>query len=119
MAKQFFKDAFGWGFLLWLIGYVLGMMLFAVVPVNLIGWVIMPTGMAITLWVLFKKIKADRLADFVKLAVVWLLIAVVFDYFFLVKAFKVSGYYKPSVYLYYLLTILLPLAVGWKKKKSL
>lgn len=119
MKKQFFKDAFGWGFLLWLIGYALGMMLFAVVPVNLIGWVIMPIGTAITWWVLLKKIKADQFAYFVKLAVVWLLIAVIFDYLFLVKAFKVVGYYKPSVYLYYVLTVLLPLVAGWKKKKSL
>lgn len=119
MSKQFFKDAFGWGFLLWLIGYALGMMLFAVVPVNAIGWVIMPIGTAITLWVLLRKIKADQFIYFVKLAVVWLLIAMFFDYFFLVKAFKVVGYYKLSVYLYYTLTILLPLGVGWKKKKSL
>ncbi|MEK7622637.1 MAG: hypothetical protein AAB430_02080 [Patescibacteria group bacterium] len=116
MTKQFLKDAFGWGFLLWLIGYVLGMMLFAVLPVNLIGWVIMPLGMAITLWVLFKKIKSEQFDYFIKLGVVWLLIAILFDYFFLVKAFKVVGYYKPSVYLYYALTFILPLLVGWKKK---
>lgn len=119
MSKQFFKDAFGWGLLLWLIGYALGIMLFAVVSLNLIGWVIMPIGTAITLWVLLKKIKADQFIYFVKLGLVWLIIAVVFDYFFLVKAFKVVGYYKPSVYLYYILTILLPLLVGWKKTKSL
>ena len=116
MTKQFLKDAFGWGFLLWLIGYVLGMMLFAVLPVNLIGWVIMLLGMAITLWVLFKKIKSEQFDYFIKLGVVWLLIAILFDYFFLVKAFKVVGYYKPSVYLYYALTFILPLLVGWKKK---
>lgn len=118
MTKQFLKDAFGWGFILWLIGYALGMMLFAVVPVSLIGWVIMPIGTAITLWVLFKKIKADQFVYFVKLAAVWVLIAVIFDYFFLVKAFKVAGYYKPSIYLYYALTILLPLFVGWRKARD-
>lgn len=79
----------------------------------------MPVGTAITLWVLFTKIKADQFTYFMKLAVVWVLIAIIFDYFFLVKAFKVAGYYKPLVYLYYILTILLPLAVGWKKRKRL
>jgi len=49
MNKQFVKDGFGWGFVLWIIGYALGMILFAVVPVNLIGWVIMPIATVITL----------------------------------------------------------------------
>ena len=38
------KDALGWGFVLWLIGYALGVILFAFVPVNFIGWMIMPIG---------------------------------------------------------------------------
>lgn len=117
MNKQFFKDAFGWGFILWFIGYALGMMLFAVVPLSRIGWIIMPIGTAITLWVLFKKIKAESIQYYASLGVVWVLIAIVFDYFFLVKAFKpADGYYKLDVYLYYALTFLLPLAVGWRKK---
>lgn len=118
MTKQFYKDAFGWGFLLWLIGYALGIALFAVVPQNLLGWVIMPIGIIITLWVLFKKVKADSFQYYALLAVVWVLIAIVFDYFFLVKMFNpADGYYKLDVYLYYALTIMLPLIVGWRKKK--
>lgn len=35
--SQFIKDAFGWGFILWLIGYALGTMLFAIVPVSIIN----------------------------------------------------------------------------------
>ena len=35
------------------------MMLFTIVPLCMIGWTIMPIGTAITLWVLFKKIKSD------------------------------------------------------------
>jgi len=117
MIKQFYKDAFGWGFLLWLIGYVLGIVLFVAVPPALLGWVIMPIGILITLWVLFKKINGDSFKYYVLLAVVWTLIAVVFDYFFLVKMFKpADGYYKLDVYLYYALTFLLPLVVGWRKK---
>ena len=117
MIKQFYKDAFGWGFLLWLIGYALSIMLFAIVPFAMIGWIIMPIGIIITLWVLFKKIKADTFNYFAMLAVVWVLIAIIFDYFFIVKAFNpADGYYKMDVYLYYALTLLLPLIAGWKKK---
>lgn len=116
MTKQFYKDAFMWGFILWLIGYLLGIVFFAVVPVSLIGWVIMPIGIFITLWVLLKKLQANSLKYYGMLAVVWLLIAVICDYFFLVKVFNpIDGYYKPDVYLYYALTLILPLLVGWRK----
>ena len=117
MTRQFIKDTLGWGFLLWLIGYALGMILFSIVPLYMIGWVIMPIGIVITLWVLFKKISGETLKYYFLLAVVWTLIAIVFDYFFLVKAFKpADGYYKLDVYLYYVLTFVLPLVVGWRKR---
>ena len=116
LTKQFYKDAFGWGFILWLIGYALGIMLFTVVPLSVVGWIIMPIGTIITIWVLFRKIKADSFQYYALLAVSWVLIAVVFDYFFLVKAFNVDGYYKLDVYLYYTLTFVLPLLAGAKKR---
>lgn len=77
----------------------------------------MPIGTIITLWVLLKKVKAYSFRYFVILAVVWVVIAIVFDYLFLVKVFKpTDGYYKLDVYLYYSLTFVLPLFVGWQKK---
>lgn len=110
-------DAFGWGFVLWLIGFALGVILFSVVPLSMIGWIIMPIGTVITLWVLIKKVKADSYPYYLLLSIVWTLIAIVLDYFFLVKAFKpADGYYKLDVYLYYLLTFILPLIV-WRTKK--
>ncbi len=116
MPKQFYKDAFLWGFILWLIGYALGIILFAVVPANMIGWVIMPIGIIITLWVLLKKIKGNSFKYYVILGLAWAVMAVVLDYFLLVKAFNATGYYKLDVYLYYLLTFALPVIVGWKKE---
>lgn len=119
MSKQFLKDAFIWGFALWLIGYVLGIVLFVVVPAVLIGWIIMPIGIVITLWVLLKKVKADSFPYYLFLAVVWVLIAIILDYFLIIKVFKpADGYYKPDVYLYYILTFIFPLLVGWKKRGS-
>ncbi len=115
-GKQLPKDALVWGFLLWLFGYLLGIGLFMVVPPSALGWIIMPVGVIITLWVLFKKVKGDSLGYYLSLAVIWTLIAVVFDYFFLVKVFKpADGYYKFDVYLYYVLTFVLPLVAGWRK----
>ena len=116
MNKQFAKDALGWGLVLWLIGYALGMVLFALVPANLIGWVIMPIGTAITLWVAFEKVRGDTLGYYGRVALVWLLIAVLGDYLFIVKALKpADGYYKPDVYVYYALTLAVPLFAGWRK----
>jgi hypothetical protein len=118
MTKQLYKDAFGWGFILWFIGYSLGIMLFTVVPISVVGWIIMPIGTIITIWVLLNKVKADSFQYYTFLAVIWTLIAIVFDYFFLVRLFKpVDGYYKLDVYLYYTLTFALPLIVGWRKNK--
>ena len=117
MTKQFYKEAFGWGFILWLIGYVLGIILFFFLPAAYIGWVIMPIGVVITLLVLLKKVKGPTLQYYFLIAVVWTLIAIVFDYLFIVKALKpADGYYKFDVHLYYLLTFVLPLLVGWRKK---
>ena len=116
MDRQLLKDSFGWGFILWLIGYLLGIVLFFVVAPSLIGWVIMPIGVVVTLWVLMRRVKAHRVRHFLICAAVWTVIAVVLDYVFIVKAFNpANGYYKVDVYLYYVLTFVLPLAVGWWK----
>jgi hypothetical protein len=118
MAKRFLSDSIKWGFLLWLTGYILGIILFMLVPPHLIGWVIMPIGTAITLWVLLKKISAFELSYYFKLGAVWTLIAVILDYLFIIRLLNPEdGYYKPSVYLYYSLTLLLPLLVGWYKAR--
>lgn len=116
MDKQLLWDSLGWGFVLWLIGYVLGFILFFVVSPALLGWVIMPIGVVITLWVLLKKVRAETLRHYLVLAGTWTAIAVVFDYLFIVKALKpADGYYKPDVYVYYALTFLLPLIAFWWK----
>jgi hypothetical protein len=118
--KQFFKDIFGWGFFLWLFGYLLSLILFFIIPKSMIGWIITPIATIVTLLVLIKKIKSVSVLYYFLVAIFWTLIAVVLDYFLLVKAFKPEdGYYKPDVYIYYSLTFVLPLLVGlWKKKKS-
>jgi hypothetical protein len=116
MNRQLLKDSLGWGFVLWLIGYVLGIVLFFVLPPSLLGWVIMPIGLIVTLWVLLNKVKSGALQYYLVLAIVWTAIAIAFDYLFIVKALSpADGYYKLDVYLYYALTFIVPLIVGWWK----
>ena len=117
--KQFIKNAFGWGFILWLIGYVLGIILFMIVPTYILGWVIMPIGIAITLWVLLKKVKADTFQYYMLLAITWTFIAIILDYLLIVKIFlPTDGYYKLDVYLYYIFTFFLPIVIGWWKTRA-
>ena len=115
--KQFVKDALGWGFVLWLIGYLLGIVLFFVFPPSLIGWVILPIGVLITCWVLLKQVKSENFSHYLTVAVVWTVIAIVLDYLLIVQTLKpADGYYKLDVYLYYTLTFVLPLIIYWWKK---
>ncbi len=119
MTKKFLKDSLGWGFVLWLIGYALGLILFSIVPASIIGRAIMPIGIIIMLWVLLKKVRGDSFQYYAMLAIVWMLTAVIFDCLFIVKAFKpTDGYYKLDVYLYYALTFTIPLIIGWWKKSK-
>jgi hypothetical protein len=116
MRPRLLRDAGGWGVLLWLVGYLLGVLLFAFVPARVIGWIITPVGTAMTLWVAFRKLTGDSLRYFTIVGLVWLAIAVVGDYVFIVKAFSPpDGYYKLDVYVYYALTLAIPLAAGWRR----
>lgn len=117
MKKIFLNNLF-WGFILWLIGYVLGIIFFALVPQKMIGWCVMPLGSAITLVVLFKKIQREKWLCYLGMGIIWTAMAVILDYIFLVKLFQATNYYKPDVYLYYALTFMLPVLVGWYKKSK-
>lgn len=116
MNISFIKGVFLWGFVLWLIGYILGILLFPFVPNNLIGWIIMPFGMLILYVLLQRKIKGKTYQDYFLTAVIWTIIAIAADYFLLVNVFHpADGYYKLDVYIYYALTFLLPLYFGRKR----
>lgn len=127
-CRQILKDSILWGIILWLIGYGLGIILFFFVPANLLGWVIMPIGIIITIWVLLKKVGPVKSltgasqfngVNYLIIAIAWTLIAIICDYFFLVKLLKpADGYYKLDVYLYYIITFLLPLLIGTYRLKK-
>lgn len=115
-----FLNTVMWGFILWLFGYILGIVFFMFMPKEYIGLAIMPLGILFMLWVLLKKIKRDEFKCYIGLGVIWLIMAVVLDYFFLVKLFNSTDYYKLDVFIYYGLTLLIPIVVGivkFRKKK--
>ena len=105
------RDVLGWGAILWFIGYLLGFAFYAFVPSAMIGWYVMPIGIAITCFVLWEWVHLDWIRDAFMLAIGWSTIAIVCDYLFIVKLLNPpDGYYKLDVYLYYLLTFTLPIA---------
>jgi len=116
-GKIFLNTVF-WGFVLWLFGYILGIAFFAFVPKDAIGWYILPLGVFFTIWVLFKKIERGSFVCYIGLGIFWVIIAAVLDYLFIVNLFKATDYYKPDVYVYYILTFVLPVAVGWHKLRA-
>ncbi len=119
LNKHFFTDTLGWGGLLWLFGYILGIVLFMFVSAAIIGWIITPIATIITFWVLIKKIKSISLQYYLIIGMIWTFLAVILDYILIVKAFNpVDGYYKPDVYLYYTLTFILPIFIGVLKQKD-
>jgi hypothetical protein len=116
-GKIFLNTVF-WGFVLWLFGYILGIVFFAFLPKDQIGWYILPFGFAFMLWVLVRKIKREELMCYFGLGLIWTLMALALDYIFIVKLLKSASYYKLDVYVYYALTFVLPIAVGWQKFKN-
>ena len=115
---QKFKNSLAWGFVLWLIGWVLGIVLFMTPLKPIMGWVITPIGTVITIWVLIKKIHREEYMCYLGVAIIWTVMAIVLDYLFNVLLFKIGvSYYKLDIYIYYALTFILPLAVGYYKMK--
>ncbi len=113
--KYIYRDCLGWGLGLWLIGYLLGFLFFALVPPALIGWYVMPIGTALTLFVLWKWVRPGTIGRGAILGIVWCIIAIVCDYIFMVMLLDPpDGYYKPDIYIYYVLTLVLPILVAWR-----
>lgn len=113
------KNMLLWGFILWLVGYIAGIVLFFVVPKDYIGWVITPLATIFTIWVLIKKVKRPELMCYFGTGLIWMVMAIVLDYLFNVVLLKIgNAYYKPDVFLYYFLTFVLPIAVGYWKYKN-
>lgn len=116
--KQRILNSLIWGFVLWFSGYIAGILLFFIVPKDLIGWVITPFAILFTVWVLVYKIKRPSFTCYFGLGLIWTLMAIALDYIFIVRMFNTgTSYYKLDVFLYYLLTFLLPMGIGYWKMK--
>lgn len=119
MSKTILIGSLLWGILIWLVGYMLGFVFFYFVPLEHLGWYIMPFWIAVILWVLYVKVKSRTLSDYLFLGIVWCILSMVLDYYFVVELLHPSdGYYKFDVYLSYALILVIPPLVYWLKKRA-
>lgn len=118
--KELLVDTFGWGFVLWVIGFALGMMLFPFVPVAYLGFVIVPIIILITIAVAYIRLRGSNQPRlyYAVVGLVWLLYPLVLDYVFLVRAFSVENYYDTDLFIYYIAMFVIPLAIGIQYGKS-
>jgi hypothetical protein len=117
MAKrEIVLDTAGFGLALWLAGYVSSILLYFFIPKELLGWVLFAVFAPITAYVAYWRFHSRGLGlnYFLAVAAAWTLIAVAFDYVFIVKMFSAADYYKTDVYLYYITTFLIPAGIGAK-----
>jgi hypothetical protein len=83
----------------------------------MIGWYVTPFGIALTCLVLWKWVRVSAIGEAILLGLIWSAIAIICDYFFLVKLLNPpDGYYKFDVYLYYLLMLALPIAAAMLRR---
>lgn len=77
------------------------------------GWILTavftPVTIAVAFW--WFRTRGLPLAYFIGVGLAWTLIAIVFDYLFIVRLFE-AEYYGPDVFVYYALTFLIPVGVG-------
>lgn len=118
MRDLIVRAGLGWGFLLWLAGYVLGFCFYPFIPPAQIGWYVTPFGIALTCLILWKRVRVARIGDGLIVGIAWAIIAIVCDYLFLVKLLNPpDGYYKPDIYLYYLLMLVLPVGAALLRQR--
>jgi hypothetical protein len=113
-------DTFGLGFVIWLVGFVASIILWGFVSHDILGWVLFLIFIPLMLYLPYMRFRErkERLSYYLIVGLVWLLVAVVFDYIFIVKLFNSQDYYKLDVFVYYAVTFLMPLIVGLEIRRS-
>ena len=116
LAKTTLVDGPLLGIFVWLIGYLAGIALYFFISPDILGWVLSAIFTPIVILLCYKRFgkREESISYYAFVAAVWLIVALVFDYLFLVKLLNPPVYYKLDVYVYYASTFLVPFLVGVK-----
>ena len=114
LTKTTLVDAPLLGIFVWLIGYLAGIVLYFLISPDMLGWVLFAIFTPIVILLCYKRFgkREESISYYAFVAAVWLVVALVFDYLFLVKLLNPPVYYKLDVYVYYASTFLIPFLVG-------
>lgn len=120
-SKEKLIDLFGYGIGFWLLGYLAGILLFMFIPLNLLGWALIVIFTPIFIFLTGKRFKNSdsEFEYYAVVSIVWTAIAIVLDYIFIVMLFNNPKYYQLDVVLYYLITFIVPLAIGFANSKDI
>ena len=120
-SKEKLVDLFGYGIGFWLLGYIPGIILFMFLPLNLLGWILIIIFSPIYIYLTLKRFnnRYEEFKYYTLMAIVWTVIAIVFDYLFIVMLFSNPNYYQIDIAVYYLITFIVPLGIGFAKSKDI
>ena len=92
--KRLALDGLLWGFLLWLLGFAVGMLAFLFVATRWIGLVVLPILLPVTVWVAWRRLRghADPWGYPVAVGAIWCALAVGLDWVVLVRRFVAEAY---------------------------
>jgi hypothetical protein len=116
MTKTMLVDVPALGSFVWLVGYLAGIVLYFFLSPDILGWVLFVIFTPIVVLLCYRRFgkRNESISYYAFVAAAWLIIAVVFDYLFLVRLLNPPIYYKLDVYVYYASTFLIPFLVGVK-----
>jgi hypothetical protein len=111
--KPWLIDSVGLGTVLWLLGYLASLALFLTPYASIMGWILAIIFTPVTIAIAWWRFRLRRLPllYYAEVGIVWVAVAVLFDYLFIVRLFQ-AVYYSPDVMVYYALTFLIPVGVG-------
>lgn len=112
-VKPWLIDSVGLGMGLWCLGYLASLALFFTPYVSVMGWILAAIFTPVTIAIAWWRFRSRHLPllYYAEVGMVWVAIAVILDYLFIVQLFQ-APYYSPDVILYYALTFLIPVGVG-------
>lgn len=112
--QEWLKDTVGLGSFLWLLGYLASLVIFFTPLADVMGWILLAVFTPITIvitWWWFRR-RDHPLTYYAMVGLAWVVIAILLDYLFIVLLFQAS-YYELDVLAYYILTVLIPVGVGY------
>lgn len=121
MKKYALVDTLIYGLVIWLVGFVLGMVLFPFVEISVMGWILMPVTLIVALLLslrIRRKRSAGAVSYFIGVGLSWVALSLILDYAILVKGYDAENFYDVDIIIYYVGVLLIPILASLVPKKQ-